>query len=109
MCHMGYAPPCFTVTLLLTNFVRHTHLDSLPKCVEEKFSEKGPCLGSPLWGKRHRRYRTPDGSPSIRTPSGAFSCCPLAGRSKARQDCYPYPPKCVEDRYEPRSARNSTI
>jgi hypothetical protein len=62
---MGYAPPCFTVTLLLTNFVRHTHLGYSPKCVEEKFSEKGPCLGSPLWGKRHRRYTTPDGPPPL--------------------------------------------
>src|SRR5215211_2003081 len=56
MCHMGYAPPCFTVTLLLTNFVGHTHLDSLPKCVEEK-------------SQIHDAGR----SPSIRTPSGVFT------------------------------------
>jgi hypothetical protein len=31
-----------------------------------------------MWGKRHCRYKTPDGtSPSIRTPSGVFSCYPL--------------------------------
>jgi hypothetical protein len=40
MCHKGCAPPCFTFTLLLTNFVLHTHSDSLAKCVEEKFSER---------------------------------------------------------------------
>ena len=36
---MGYALPCFTFTLLLTNFVLHTHLGYLPKCVEGEFSE----------------------------------------------------------------------
>jgi hypothetical protein len=30
-----------------------------------------------MWGKIHCRFKTPDGSPSIRTPSGAFSCYPL--------------------------------
>jgi hypothetical protein len=25
-----------------------------------------------MWGKRHCRYKTPDGTPSIRTPSGVF-------------------------------------
>ena len=70
---MGYAPPCFTVTLLLTNFVRHTHLDSLPKCVEEKFSEKGACLGSPPVGKEPSQMHDAGWSPSIRTPSGVFT------------------------------------
>jgi hypothetical protein len=49
-----------------------------------------------MWGKRHSRYTTPDGTPSIRTPSGVFSCYPLMTRSKARQDCCPYPSKLVE-------------
>jgi hypothetical protein len=76
---MGYAPPCFTVTLLLTNFVQHTHLDSLPKCVEEKFSEKGPCLGSPLWGKSHRRYTTPDGPPPLEPRPASLPLLPAGG------------------------------
>ena len=39
MCHKGGAPPCFIWTLLLTNFVQHTHLDYLPKSVEVEFCE----------------------------------------------------------------------
>src|SRR5215208_5511739 len=38
-----------------------------------------------MWGKRHCRYKTPDGTPSIRTPSGVFGCYPLVAGSKARQ------------------------
>src|SRR5215207_4942659 len=41
MCHKGCAPPCFILTLLLTNFVQHTHWDYLPICVEEEFAEVG--------------------------------------------------------------------
>ncbi len=43
------------------------------------------CLAAPMWGKRHCRYKTPDGTPSIRTPSGVFGCYPLVAGSKARQ------------------------
>jgi hypothetical protein len=42
---------------------------------------------APMWGKRHSRYTAPDGSPSIRTPSGVFSCCPLVTCSNGREDC----------------------
>jgi hypothetical protein len=76
---MGYAPPCFTVTLLLTNFVRHTHLDSLPKCVEEKFSEKGTVFRLPLWGKSHRRYTTPDGPPPLEPRPASLPLLPAGG------------------------------
>ena len=49
-----------------------------------------------MWGKRHCRCTTPDGTPSIRTPSGVFSCYPLMARSKAREESCPYSPECVE-------------
>ena len=49
-----------------------------------------------MWGKRYRRYKTPDGSPSIRTPSGVFSCYPLVARSKDGQDYCPYSRECAE-------------
>jgi hypothetical protein len=51
MCHKGCAPLCFIVTLLLTNFVQHTHLDYLPKCVEVVFSEIGTVFRLPHVGK----------------------------------------------------------
>src|SRR5215210_6310883 len=52
-----------------------------------------------MWGKRHCRCTTPDGTPSIRTPSGVFSCYPLMARSKAREESCPYSPECVEGEF----------
>src|SRR5215212_10062335 len=40
-----------------------------------------------MWGKQHPRYKTPDDTPSFRTPCGVFCCYPLVARSKARQEC----------------------
>jgi hypothetical protein len=48
-----------------------------------------------MWGKRHCRYKTPDGTPSIRTPSGVFGCYPLVAGSKARQAAA-FSPKLLE-------------
>ena len=37
------------------------------------------CLATPHVGKGHCRYKTLDGTPSIRTPSGVFSLLPASG------------------------------
>jgi hypothetical protein len=42
----------------------------------------------PIWGKRHSRYKTPDGTPSIRTPSGVFSCYPLVAISSSKDTLF---------------------
>jgi hypothetical protein len=41
-----------------------------------------------MWGKRHCRCTTPDGTPSIRTPSGVFSCYPLVAFSSSKDTLF---------------------
>ncbi len=42
-----------------------------------------------MWGKIHCRYKTPDGtSPSVRTPSGVFSCYPLVAFSSSKDTLF---------------------
>jgi hypothetical protein len=44
-----------------------------------------------MWGKRDCRYKTPDGtSPSIRSPSGVFSCYPLVAFSSSKDTLFGY-------------------